>query len=101
MIFIYIVCSNLKEATRIGKAIVKKRLAACANIFPIQSFYWWQKKIVRDKEIVLILKSPKKNFSVIEKEVKKIHSYKVPCIVAWSMEKVSQPYLAWLMRETR
>lgn len=101
MIFIYITSKNKKEATKIGKVLVKKRLAGCCNIFPIESIYWWQNKIIKDKEVVLIVKTLKKNFKKIEKEVKRLHSYKVPCILAISMKEVNSKYLNWLKKEIK
>ena len=99
MIFIYITCKNKGEAQKIGLALVKKRLAACCDIFPIDSIYWWNNKIVKDKEMVLILKTLKKNFAIIEKEVKKLHSYNVPCILEIPVGKVNSEYLRWLNKE--
>lgn len=101
MIFIYITCANKKEAKKIGLTLVKKRLAACCNIFPIESIYWWQKKIVKDKEVILIVKTLKKNFKKIEKEVKKLHSYTVPCILEIPIKGGNLKYLYWLKKEIK
>lgn len=99
MIFIYITCKNKKEAKKIGLVLIKKRLAACCNIFPIESIYWWEDKIVKDREVVLIVKTLKKNFKKIEKEVKRLHSYTVPCILEILIKRGNSEYLNWLKRE--
>ena len=99
MIFIYITCRDKKEAGKIGFHLVKKRLAACCNIFPIDSIYWWRGKIIKDREVVLIVKTLKKNFKKIEKEVKKLHSYVIPCILEIPIKKGSLEYLKWLEKE--
>jgi periplasmic divalent cation tolerance protein len=101
MVFIYITCKNKKEAKKIGLVLVKKRLAACCNIFPIESIYWWGNKIVKDKEIVLIVKTLKKNFKKIEKEVKRLHSYKTPCILEIPITRASKDFLNWLEKEVK
>ena len=101
MIFIYITCKNKREAKKIGSALVKKRLAACCNLFPIESIYRWQGKIVSDKEVVLVVKTLKKNFKRAEKEVKKIHSYKTPCILEILIKRGNLKYLNWLRKEIR
>jgi len=101
MIFIYIVCKNEREAKKIGLTLVKKRSVACCNIFPIESIYWWEGKIVKDKEVVLIAKTFEKNFKKVEKEVKKLHSYKVPCILEIPIKRVNLEYLNWLKREIK
>jgi len=82
-------------------SLVKKRLATCCNIFPIESIYWWQEKIVKDKEAALIVKTLKKNFGKIEREIKKLHSYTVPCILEILINKGNKEYLNWLEREVR
>jgi len=101
MILIYITCPNKEEAKKIGLFLIKKRLAACCNIFPIESIYWWQNKIVKDKEAVLIVKTLKKNFKKIEKEVKKLHSYTTPFIAEISISRVSQDIVKWLEKEIK
>ncbi|MDP2864129.1 MAG: divalent-cation tolerance protein CutA [bacterium] len=101
MIFIYITCKNKREAKRIGLFLVKKRLAACCNIFPIESIYWWRNKIVKDEEVVLIAKTLKKNFRKIEKEVKRLHSYTVPCILEIPITQGSKDFLNWIEKEIR
>lgn len=94
---IYITCKNQKEAQRIAKIIVDKKLAACANIFPkIQSYYHWQGKKVWDKESVLILKTKNLKVQKIIKEVKKIHSYTTPCILVFGIKEGNLDYFKWL-----
>lgn len=99
VIIIYITCPNRTEAKRIGRVLVEKRLAGCVNIFPVEVIYWWQKKITEEKEVVLIVKTFAKNFTKIEKLVKKLHSYEIPCILAIPIEKVSKSYFNWLKKE--
>jgi len=99
MILIYIACKNRKEAKKIGLSLVKNRLAACCNIFPIESIYRWQGKVINDREVVLIVKTLKKNFKKIEKEVKRLHSYKTPCILEIPIKNSNLEYLKWLKRE--
>ncbi len=99
MIFVYIVCKNKNEAKKIGLKLIEKKLAGCCNVFPIESIYWWQKKIVKAKEVVLIVKTLKKNFKKVEKEVKKLHSYTVPCILEIPIRRENVDYLKWLKKE--
>ncbi|MBD3231656.1 divalent cation tolerance protein CutA [Candidatus Dependentiae bacterium] len=81
MIFIYITCATKEQAEKIAFLMLKSRLVACANIFPVNSLYWWNDKIENDNEFVLILKSLDKNFDQICTKVKQNHSYDVPCII--------------------
>ena len=103
MILIYITCRSVDEAKRIGKHLVRRRLAGCINIFPnMQSSYFWPrdaKKLIDDQETVLIVKTIAKNFSKIEKEATELHSYKIPCIFSIKADRVNKAYLGWLTGE--
>ena len=100
MISVYITCKDKKEAIKISKHLLKKRLIACSNIFPIKSMYWWNKKIVNDNEIVILAKTTNKNYEKIKKEIKKIHSYDIPCILKINIE-ANKEYEKWVKKETR
>ena len=100
MILIYITCKDKQEAKKISKHLLEKRLIACSNIHPIDSMYWWKGKLVDDKEFVVIAKTEKKNVKTIRKEVKEIHSYKIPCIVDIDAD-ANEDYLAWVKKEVR
>jgi len=99
MILIYITCKDKAEAKKISKQLLEKRLIACANIFPIESMYRWKDKIKEDNEIVLLAKTNKKHYEEIEKEVKKIHSYEIPCIMKIKVE-ANKEYYQWIEKET-
>lgn len=102
MILIYVTCESAKQAERIGRHLLKKRLAACINIFPeIRSVYWWKGKLEGAKESVLIIKTTEKKFEEIEKEIVKLHSYETPCIFSIKVDKVYKPYFDWLMGEIK
>lgn len=93
MNMIYTTCKSSNEAEKIAKHLLKNKIVACANIFPIKSMYNWKGKLVLDKEVVLILKS-NKNYKIIEKEIKKIHSYKTPFIGQININ-VNKEYTSW------
>ncbi|MFH1056858.1 MAG: divalent-cation tolerance protein CutA [Candidatus Micrarchaeota archaeon] len=100
MIFVYVTCMNAKEAEKIGSALVKKRLAACAVVIPkIKSFFSWKGKMEKTAEALLFLKASAKNRKNLEKEIKKMHSYKVPCILFFSPDATKE-YSAWVERES-
>ena len=100
MTLVYITCKDEKEAGKISMHLLKKRLVACANVFPVKSMYRWQKKIVNDMEIAILAKTSSKNFNKVVKEVEKIHSYKVPCIVRIDVQS-SKKYESWANSELK
>ena len=100
MTLVYITCKNKKEAEKISMHLLRKRIIACANIFPIKSMYWWNNKIVNDKENVIIAKTNDKNFNKVENEVKKIHSYEIPCILKINATS-NKEYWQWANRKMK
>lgn len=97
-IFVYITNPSKKEAERITNCLLKKRLIVCGNIFPIDSLYWWKKKIAKEQEFFLIAKTIDKNFKEIKKEVEKMHPYSVPFIAKIPAD-INKKYFKWLEGE--
>lgn len=99
-IFIYITNSNKKEAKKIARHLLEKKLIACGNIFAIESLYWWEKKIADEKEFVLIAKTIKSNYTKVKKEVEKIHPYSIPCIIKIPVSSNIE-YFDWLAKNMK
>jgi periplasmic divalent cation tolerance protein len=93
---VYITAGNTDEAKMIARELVEMRLAACANIFPISSIYRWKNNIEEAEEFVILVKTKSSRVKDIEKKVKKMHSYEVPCIVSFRMDEGSADYLNWI-----
>jgi len=100
MILVYITNPTKKWAEKIAKVLLKKRLIVCSNIFEIESFYWWRRKIEKAEEFVLIGKTIEKKYKKIKKEVEKIHPYEVPCVLKIKAE-ANKGYLNWLKSEIK
>ena len=100
MILVYVVCKDKKEADTIGKSLVKKKLVACANIFPVGSFYYWNEKLVEDNEFVLLLKTLPETYDILKKEIKKLHSYDLPAIIKINAEANGE-YEKWIKKNTK
>ena len=75
----------------------KKSSASCVQILKnLESHYRWNNKLEVSKELLLIIKSVKSNFSVIEKLVKSAHPYEVPEIISVEISNGSKDYLSWI-----
>lgn len=98
--FLYVTASTEQEAKKIARHLLQKRLIACANIFPIQSLYWWKGKIQDEKEVVLILKTLQQKVKTVTTEIEKIHFYSVPCITEITV-KPNEKYRGWLKEQVR
>jgi periplasmic divalent cation tolerance protein len=97
-VFVYITNPDRKVARKVSRHLLKKKLIACANIYSaVESKYWWKGKIERTKEVIVIAKTLNKNYNKIVKEVRKVHTYKVPCITKISVS-ANKDYEAWMRK---
>jgi len=100
-VLVYTTWPSIVEAERAGCAIVEKRLAACVNILPgMISHYWWQGKIERAEEVVMIVKTRAALAEGVRQAVKELHSYETPSIMVLPVESVDANYYRWIVEET-
>jgi periplasmic divalent cation tolerance protein len=98
-IVVFMTAANGEEATRLAEMLVGAHLAACVQVLPeIESVYRWQGKIERQSEVLLIAKTTRGKFDDLEREVRALHSYDTPEIVAVPIVIGSAPYLEWLSK---
>ena len=100
---VLVTCGTLAEGRRIARSAVSKRLAACVNIIlsPVESFYTWKGNLQKAREYLLVIKTTEKRLAKLEKEVKQLHSYKVPEFIALPILGGSKDYLAWLRESVK
>jgi periplasmic divalent cation tolerance protein len=100
-VMVYIVAANRDEARNIANVLVGAKLVACVNILgEVTSVYRWDGKIEEATEVALVAKTRAALCDDVRGKVKSIHSYDVPCIVAYPMSDGHAPYLNWIHNET-
>jgi periplasmic divalent cation tolerance protein len=100
-VLVYTTWPSIVEAEQAGRAIVERRLAACVNILPgMISHYWWQGKIERAEEAVMIVKTRAALADAVRQAVKELHAYQTPSIMVLPVDSVDADYQAWIVRET-
>ena len=100
-VMVYVTAGSRAEATTIGRTIVEERLAACANVVPeITSYYWWEDAVHEDSEASLILKTREELVEKVISRVKELHSYDCPCVVSFSIAAGNEDFLNWIIKET-
>jgi periplasmic divalent cation tolerance protein len=95
---VLVTCSSIREADCIARALVESRLSACGNILesPVRSVYRWKNKVETAKEFLLIIKTSRRRFPELQAEIQRLHSYKIPEIIALPISAGSRSYLSWL-----
>ena len=96
-IVVFMTAANGEEAARLADLLIGAHLAACVQILPeMESVYRWQGQVERQSEVLLIAKTTTAKFADLEREVRALHSYETPEIVAVPIVAGSSPYLEWL-----
>jgi periplasmic divalent cation tolerance protein len=101
-VFVYTTYPSIVEAEAAGRTLVERRLCACVNILPgMVSLYWWQGKIDRGDEVVMIIKTRASLAEAVRAAVRQMHSYTTPAILVLPIENVDPDYHAWIVEETQ
>ncbi|MFL6755212.1 MAG: divalent-cation tolerance protein CutA [Sphingomicrobium sp.] len=102
IISVYAVFANGAEAERIGRLMVEERLAACINILgPVRSIYRWKGAVESAEEVAAIFKTTDEAAHSLITRIAGLHTYEVPCIVTWPIEKVLGTYSDWVEDSVR
>lgn len=97
IVSVYAVFANAEEAERIGLTVIEEKLAACINILgPCKSIYRWQGQIEEAQEVPAILKTHGWQADELVERIAALHSYDVPCIAVWPIEKLLRRYADWV-----
>ena len=98
---LYVTAPSREDAERIAQALLEKRLIACANILDgATSLYWWEGKIERAAEAVLIAKTQMRLVTRAAELIVELHPYDVPCVTAMPILKSHRQYAQWVEAET-
>jgi periplasmic divalent cation tolerance protein len=101
-IVVLLTAPSREEAARLAEMLVGARLAACVQILPeMESVYRWEGAIQREPEHLLLVKTTVGRFDALEREVRALHSYTTPEIIALPVAEASAPYLEWLTRSVK
>jgi periplasmic divalent cation tolerance protein len=102
-IVVLVTCASAGQARTIARALVDRRLAACANVIqgPVQSIYRWKGKVESAKEFLLVLKTSRARFRALAAAIRSLHSYEVPEIISLPVVDGSSDYLNWVAASVR
>ena len=94
---VLVTAPDVKVARRLAKAALSARLIACANLLPgVESHYWWQGKMERSNEVLLLLKTSAARLASLEELIRDKHPYDTPEFVVLPITGASRRYLEWL-----
>src|SRR4028119_688212 len=86
-------------AGRAGRALVEEDWAACVNVLPSHTaIYRGEDKLEEGAECAFLAKTTAARFEALHARIRALHSYALPCIVAFPAETGDADFLAWAAR---
>ena len=98
---IFTTINNEQVARKIANFLLEEQIAACVNIIPnVISIYKWKGKIEEEKEFIIFIKTVEENVDKAIKRIKELHSYELPDIITFKINKGLDEYFDYVKRET-
>lgn len=83
-------------AQAMARALVGRKLAACAQIDAIESVYTWDGSPQNEPEFRITFKTTDAQYAALEAAIRELHSYALPAIHAIALTHVYAPYAQWI-----
>lgn len=88
-------------ARELASVMVERKLAACAQVSAIESFYTWEGATQHDPEFRVLFKTTATRYAELENAILELHSYDLPAITAFELTQVHEPYAEWVAENTK
>jgi len=99
---VLVTAPDLKTARQLAQAALSARLVACANLIPkLESHYWWQGKLTRSTEVLLLFKTTSARLKALEQVILKNHPYDTPEFIVLPITAGNERYLAWVTESVK
>ncbi len=99
---VLVTAPDLKVARRLARGALRARLVACANLIPrIESHYWWQGRIEKGAEVLILFKTTRGKLAALEKFILAGHPYDTPEFVVLPLAAGTRRYLDWISTAVR
>jgi len=96
LIAVYTTVASRDDARRMARALVERKLAACAQISEIESFYSWRGAVQDEPEWRLLFKTTQERYAAVEAAIRELHPYELPAIHAVPVAQAFAPYADWV-----
>lgn len=100
LIAVFTTAGSLDEARTLARTLVERKLAACAQISEIESFYHWNGAVQNDKEFRILFKTTDAQYNAVERAIRELHSYELPAIFSLPVNAAYVPYAEWLVQHS-
>jgi periplasmic divalent cation tolerance protein len=94
-------CNQQATLDLICKTLLGEKLAACIQVFPVQSHYMWKDGLAMDAEQLLFIKTRDELYEAVRDRLLALHDYETPEIMKLPIMDGSADYLGWVKTVTR
>jgi len=102
IVIVFVTAPDLKVGRKIARAVLAPKLAACANIIPaVESHYWWQGKLEKSGEVLIVFKTTQQCLVELEAAVIRSHPYDTPEVIALPLDRGNKRYLDWVVSSVK
>ena len=96
LLAVHTTVASLDAARRMARALVERKLAACAQIGELESLYAWQGALANEREFRILFKTTERRVAEVEAAIRELHDYELPAIHAVALEHVDPAYGRWI-----
>ena len=96
ILMVFTTFANEEDAARVARVLIEERLIACANLLGARSLYRWKKGIEDTREVVVLMKTRKQDWTALLSRLHELHPYETPECVAVRVAAGAPRYMAWL-----
>ena len=96
LLAVHTTVASLDAARRMARALVERKLAACAQIGEIESLYAWQGALANEREFRILFKTTDARVAEVEAAIRELHDYELPAIHAVALEHVDPAHGRWI-----
>lgn len=96
LIAVYTTVATRDGARAMARALVERKLAACAQVGGIESFYWWKDSVQDEPEYRLMFKTTEDRYAALEAAIRELHPYELPAIYSLEVQAAFPPYAQWV-----
>ncbi len=98
-VLVYSTAGDREEAKRIARRLIEEGLAACVNIWPIESVYEWEGEVEEDEEVALLVKTTAEKAERVVRRIVELHSYDVPAVLVVPVLGGHEEFLEWIKEQ--
>ena len=99
MVFVYTTCESMEEARMLGTLMIEKKIAACVDMWGVESLYMWEGTLNDRKQVMLMVTTLESRLQDVERVIAENHSYSVPMIAGVDVRRINQDYKEWFVGE--